>query len=354
MLLDASLPPIFLNDVPAIAEAAERMGFHALWTTETQHDPFLPCALIAEHTQKLSFGTAIAVSFARNPANLAYTAWDLAAQSGGRFILGLGTQVKAHIERRFGMPWPESVTGKLREQIAAIRLFWDSWQNGTKLDFRGEYYKLTLMSPFFNPGPLPSPIAEGAGAEGFPSPTGGGARGEGAIPIYIAGVNTGLAKLAGETCQGFHAHPFNSPRYLREVILPAITEGATKAGRKRQDVKVSVTAFVATTPEEENFCRAQISFYASTPSYKPVMELHGWGEVAEQLSVHAKNGQWGEMFGLISDEMLREFCLIAPEAELADALQERYAGIADRLTLYLPFTPGEKDKFWQEMVRKMV
>jgi len=344
MLLDASLPPVSLKDVPAIARAAEAMGFDALWTTETQHDPFLPCALIAEHTQKLHFGTAIAVSFARNPANLAYTAWDLAAQSGGRFIFGLGTQVKAHIERRFGMPWPESVTGKLREQITAIRAFWDCWQNGTKLDFRGEYYKLTLMSPFFNPGPLPlpSPLGEGPGVRS----------GGGVIPIYIAGVNTGLAKLAGETCQGFHAHPFNSPRYLREVILPAIAEGAAKAGRKREDIQVSVTGFVATTPEEQNFCRAQISFYASTPSYRPVMALHGWEEVAEKLSAHASRGEWGEMFGLVTDDMLREFCLIADEANLAEALKERYKGIADRLTLYLPFTPGEKDAFWQKMAKE--
>ena len=143
MKFDAALPPIGLKDVPAIAKAAEEIGFDALWTQETQHDPFLPCTLIAEHTAHLHFGTAIAVSFARSPANIAYTAWDLAAQSKGRFILGLGTQVKAHIERRFGMPWPESVTGKLREQIQVIRAFWDCWQNGTKLKFRGEYYKIT-------------------------------------------------------------------------------------------------------------------------------------------------------------------------------------------------------------------
>ena len=154
MKFDAALPPVHLKDVPAIAKAAQEIGFDALWTQETQHDPFLPCVLVAEHSATLRFGTAIAVSFARSPANLAYTAWDLAAQSGGRFILGLGTQVKAHIERRFGMTWPESVTGKLREQIQVIRAFWDSWQNGTKLNFRGEYYKITLMSPFFNPGPL--------------------------------------------------------------------------------------------------------------------------------------------------------------------------------------------------------
>src|SRR5688572_18344560 len=233
MKFDAVIPPAGLKDVPAIAKAAEEIGFDALWTQETQHDPFLPCALIAEHTTRLNFGTGIAVSFARSPASLAYIAWDLAAQSGGRFILGLGTQVKAHIERRFGQPWPESVTGKLREQIQVIRAFWDCWQNETKLNYRGEYYKITLMSPFFNPGPLPS----------LPSPD---REGDGVIPIYIAGVNTRLAKLAGELCEGFHAHPLHSVRYIREVILPAIEEGAKKEKRKREDVSVSITAFIAT------------------------------------------------------------------------------------------------------------
>ncbi len=333
MKLDAALPPIGLNDIPAIAKAAEEIGFDALWTQETQHDPFLPCALIAEHSARLHFGTAIAVSFARSPANLAYTAWDLAAQSGGRFILGLGTQVKPHIERRFGQPWPESPVNKLREQIEVIRAFWDCWQNGTKLNFRGEYYKITLMSPFFNPGPLP--------------------QGDGTlIPIYIAGVNTGLAKLAGELCDGFHAHPFHSARYLNEVILPAMEEGAAKERRKMKDVLVSVTAFVATTPEEMNFARAQISFYASTPSYHPVMDLHGWSGVAEKLSAHASKGEWAEMPMLISDEMLNEFCLVTEESKLASELKKRYEGLADRLTLYSPFVPGEKDEWWRGLANE--
>jgi len=337
MNLDAALPPTHLKDVPTIAKAAEEIGFAALWTQETQHDPFLPCALIAEHSAKMQFGTAIAVSFARSPANLAYTAWDLAAQSGGRFILGLGTQVKAHIERRFGLAWPESVTGKLREQIQVIRAFWDCWQNGTKLNFRGEYYKATLMSPFFNPGPLP------------PSPHGRGVGGEGIIPIYIAGVNTGLAKLAGEMCEGFHAHPFNSARYLKEVILPAIEEGLQKESRNRSDIAVSVTAFVATSPEEEAFARMQIAFYASTPSYRAVMDLHGWGETAEKLSGFAAKGEWAEMPMLITDEMLREFCLVTDKKGLASGLKKRYDGIADRLTLYSSFAPGEKDEWWREL-----
>ncbi len=328
MKLDASLPNMPLKDVPATAKAAEQMGFDALWTSETQHDPFLPCALIAEHTQRLNFGTAIAVSFARSPATLAYTAWDLAAQSNGRFILGLGTQVKAHIERRFGMPWPESVVVKLREQIQAIRAFWETWQNGTKLNFRGEHYRLTLMSPFFNPGPIANPR----------------------IPIYIAGVNEGLARLAGELCDGFVVHPFHSPKYLREVILPSIGTGLDKEGRKREEIRVSVTAFVATSAEEKAFARSQIAFYASTPSYRAVMELYGWENSAEQLSAHAARGEWAEMPKLVTDEMLREFCLVTDEDRLADELNNRYGGIADRLGLYIPFMPGQNDARWKSLV----
>jgi len=331
MKFDAVLSPTGLKDVPPIAKAAEEAGFDALWTQETQHDPFLPCALIAEHTERLHFGTAIAVSFARSPANLAYIAWDLAAQSDGRFILGLGTQVKAHVERRFGLSWPDSVAGQLREQIQVVRAFWDCWQNGTKLNYRGEYYKITLMSPFFNPGAIKNPT----------------------IPIYIAGVNTGLARLAGELCDGFHAHPFHSVKYLREVLLPAMEEGAKKERRKRKDVHVLVNAFVATTPEEMNFARAQISFYASTPSYRPVMDLHGWSSVAEQLSAHAAHGEWAEMPMLITDEMLHEFCLLTEEDKLADELRKRYDGIADRLAIYTPFVPGERDEWWRGLTREL-
>jgi len=325
MKFDAALAPMHLTNVPAVAEAAEALDFDCLWTSETQHNPFLPCALIAEHTQKMKMGTAIAVSFARSPADLAYTAWDLAAQSGGRFILGLGTQVRGHIEKRFGMPWPESPVNKLREQIQVIRAFWDCWQNDTKLRFEGEYYKVKLMTPFFNPGAIQNPN----------------------IPIYIAGVNTGLARLAGERCDGFHAHPLNSPKYLSEVIIPAIEEGAGQAGRKREDVSISATAFVATTPEEENFARAQISFYASTPSYRPVFALHGWEEVAEKLSSLAAQKEWGQMFTLITDEILETFCLVTEAESLPEKLKARYEGIVDRLTLYTPFVPGEKDEFWK-------
>jgi len=327
MLLDAALPPVPLSSVPEIAHAAEAAGFEALWSTETLHDPFLPAALAFEHTRGLGFGTAVAIAFARSPATLAYTAWDLAQASGGRFILGLGTQVKAHVERRFGMPWPDSVVGKLREQVGAIRALWNTWQTGTPLDFRGEYYKLTLMSPFFNPGRIQHP----------------------GIPIYIAGVNTGLARLAGEGAQGFLVHPFHSRRYLAEVLTPAVQQGLEKSGRLRGDIKISVTAFAVTASDEDLLVRSQIAFYASTPSYRAVMDLHGWGETAEKLSGLARLGKWGEMPALVSDEMLRDFAVVCSPAELPEKLLERYGGLVDRLGLYLPFVPGQRDRYWREL-----
>ena len=331
MYLDASLPPGPLAQVPGIARAAESLGFDALWSTETLHDPFLPGALVAEHTQRLQFGTAVAIAFARSPATLAYTAWDLAQISNGRFILGLGTQVKAHIERRFGMPWPESVVGKLREQIQAVRAFWHTWQTGEPLNFRGEYYKLTLMSPFFNPGPINHPD----------------------IPIYIAGVNPGLARLAGELADGFVAHPFHTEAYLRQVLLPAIEQGLARSGRMRTAISLYTTAFVVTAPEEELFVRSQIAFYASTPSYRPVMALHGWQAVAEELSSLASRGRWGEMPTLVSDDMLTAFAVVSSPAELPLRLHQRYHGLADRLSLYQPFIPGQKDAFWQAYLARM-
>lgn len=328
MRFDATLPPAALTSVPETARRAEALGFDGIWSSETMHDPFLPGALIAEHTQRLQFGTAVAIAFGRSPATLAYTAWDLAQASKGRFILGLGTQVKPHIEKRFGMPWPDSVTGKLSEQIGAIRAFWRAWQTGERLDFRGEYYRLSLMTPFFNPGPIEHPN----------------------IPIYVAGVNRGLARLAGEAADGFVVHPFHSIRYLDEVLKPAIEKGRAAAGRPRADFAISATAFVVTSPEEDLLVRTQIGFYASTPSYQPVMALHGWQETAERLSALARRGDWGAMPAQISDEMLQTFAVVSPAEELGARLKERYGGRADRLGLYLPFTPGKRDAFWARLL----
>ncbi len=331
MKFDATIPPTSLQEIPRLARAAEEIGFDGLWSTETQHDPFLPMALVAEHSQQLNFGTAVAIGFARSPATLAYTAWDLSQASGGRFILGLGTQVQAHIERRFGMSWPQSPIGKLRELIGAIRALWSTWQTGERLHFRGEYFNLSLMSPFFNPGPIEHPE----------------------IPVYIAGVNTGLCRLAGEMADGFHVHPFHSEGYLREVVRPAIAEGAARADRSENWVKLSAPVMNAESYDMADFVRSQIAFYASTPSYRPVMAHHGWGQVADELRELARHQHWGEMPDLIRDEMLDTFAVIAPENELSVAIKTRYTDLVHRVNLYQPFQPGVMDSFWRQMVAEM-
>jgi probable F420-dependent oxidoreductase len=333
MKIDTNIAVSHLREVPALAQAAEAMGFDGIWSSETAHDPFLMSALIAEHTERASVGTAIAVAFPRSPGTLAYLAWDLAALSNGRFILGLGTQVKAHNERRFGVKW-ESPVAKLREVILAMRALWDTWQNATRLNFRGEFFKLTLMSPFFDPGPIAHPN----------------------IPIYVAGVNRGMCRLAGELCDGFHVHPFHSVRYLREVTLPAIEEGLQARGRRRSDLELVSSAFVIAGDTEaergaaSHSARQQIAFYASTPSYAPVMELHGWGDTRQQLSRLAARGHWDEMPPLISDEMLDVFAVSGTWGELPGKLTARYDGLLDRVMYYLPFVPGQMDDRWRQVI----
>ncbi len=326
MVLDATITPTSLSQVPGLARAAEAAGIAAVWTSETQHNPFLPLPLVAEHTTSLHFGTGVAIGFARSPMTLAHTAWDLSAQSGGRFVLGLGTQVRAHIERRFGLEWPASPVGKLRELVLAMRAIWQAWQTGERLNYRGEYYKLTLMTPFFNPGPIAQPR----------------------IPIFIAGVNIGLARLAGEVCDGFHVHPYHTAAYLRDVLQPAIAEGAAKAGRSRAEVQAAGTVFVVTSPAERDLVRQQISFYASTPSYRSVMAHHGWEATAERLTALAARGEWAAMPGLISDDMLETFAVSAPLAELGPLLRKRYLGLLDRVALYRPFAQGE-EREWRAL-----
>ena len=331
MKLDAALAPTTLRDVPAHAAAAEAVGFAAVWTSETRHDPFLPLSLAAEHTSRIGLGTAVAIGFARSPTVLAHTAWDLASASGGRFMLGLGTQVQAHIERRFGMRWPESPVGAMREYIQALRSVWQAWQSGEKLNYRGRVYRLTLMSPFFNPGPIETP----------------------AIPIYLAGVNRGLIELAGEAAEGLHAHPLQSERYLREIVRPALEAGCLRAGRPAGSVQVSASVFTVTGAAEAAFARSQIAFYASTPSYRPVLELHGWAEAAERLSGLARRGAWNEMPAQIDDEMLETFAVVAEPGRLASALRARFEGMADRVTLSRPFRPGEQDAVWRSLAEEL-
>lgn len=332
MKFDATLAPDtqHLREIPAVARAAEAVGFDGLWTPETQHNAFLPLALAAEHTEHMAIGTSVAIAFARSPMVIAQEAWDLQALSQGRFMLGLGTQVKAHIERRYGMPWGQPVA-RLREYIGAVRAIWHSWQTGEKLNFEGQFYRHTLMTPFFNPGPIEHPQ----------------------IPISIAGVNEGLARLAGELCDGFQAHPFHSVQYLNTVVRPQITAGAQTAGRSPNDVEISSAVFVITGPNEAALAgmraaiRDQIAFYASTPSYRIVLETHGWQDIGEQLSRLAAAKRWGDMGKLINDDMLDAFAVSAPFDQLGAALRERYAGVLDRVSAYMPYVPGELDTVWR-------
>lgn len=328
MKIDAATLAPNLREMPALARNVEELGFDCLWTSETQHDPFLPLALAAEHTEKIELGTAIAVAFPRSPTVLAHMAWDLQAASNGRFILGLGTQIKPHIERRFATVW-EAPAAKLREMILAMRALWSAWQGDGRINYRGEFYKITLMTPFFNPGPIDHPD----------------------IPIFIAGVNERLCQLAGELCQGFHVHPFHTPTYLREMILPNIELGLQKTGRTRADIQMSSAIFVATAEGEKEMVRAQISFYASTPTYRPVLEAHGWGAAGEKLSSLAARKEWGEMPAQITDEMLEHFCIMTSPENLAAQIKARYEGLLDRITLYTPFEPGQDDAKWRELVK---
>jgi probable F420-dependent oxidoreductase len=301
----------------AAAIEAANLGYDGFFTAETQYDPFLPISHAAAAAPGMEFGTAIAVAFPRSPTVMAMTAWDLARQTKGKFMLGLGTQVRAHIVRRFSSLWSGKPAPQLREYIESMRAVWSSWQNGTKLSYEGEYYKLSLMTPFFNPGPIADPD----------------------VPIYIAGVGPYLSALAGEMCDGFHVHPFHTVPYLDEVVLPNIEKAAGRAGRSRDDVEMATTVFIMTGTSDEEISQAmepvrqQISFYASTPSYRSVLEASGW-DFGEKLTAMSKRGEWDKMTAAVPDEALESVGVIAPIDSLAGALKGRYGDRIQRVGFY--------------------
>jgi probable F420-dependent oxidoreductase len=309
-----------LGEAPAQAAAARDSGYDGLHSAELQHDPFLLAALAVGGAPELEYGTSIAVAFARSPMTVAYSAWDLQALTGGRFYLGLGSQVKAHIERRFSMPWSHPAA-RMREYVLALRAIWGSWQDGTKLDFDGEFYRHTLMTPMFSPGPLPS----------------------GPPKVLLAAVGDAMTKVAGEVADGLIAHSFTTRRYIREVTLPALQAGLDRGGRDRKDFDFVYAPFVVTGAGEKEMAasaavaRERIAFYASTPSYRGVLELHGWGDLQTSLNTLARQGKWQEMGDLIDDEMLAEFAVVAPLGELPAAYAKWVGGLADRTG----FTPPE-------------
>jgi probable F420-dependent oxidoreductase len=308
------------NGIAAQAVKAEESGYDGVWSPETNHDPFLPIAIGAAATEKLEFGTGIAVAFARNPMTLAVLANDLQLLTKGRFMLGMGSQIKPHITKRFSMPWSHPAP-RMRELILAIRAIWKTWETGEPLAFRGEFYTHTLMTPFFNPGPNP---------HGNPE-------------ILLAAVGELMTEVAGEVGDGFLVHGFSTERYLREVSLPALERGAAKAGKTRLDLTVSYPGFVVTGPDEESMAaaakgvREQIAFYGSTPAYRPVLELHGWGDLQPELNTLSKRGEWVKMGELIDDDILNAFAVVAPIDQVAVEVRRRFEALVDRFSFYAPY-----------------
>lgn len=312
-----------LTKVPGAAKELEAAGYSGAWTAETSHDPFFPLLLGAEHTSTLEIGTSIAVAFARNPMTLANIGWDLQAYSQGRFMLGLGSQIKPHITKRFSMEWSHPAA-RMREMVLAMRAIWDTWQNGTKLDFRGDFYTHTLMTPFF------APDAKEISPFGPPK-------------IFLAGVGELMTEVAGEVCDGFLCHGFTTEKYLREVTMPALARGRAKAGKTMEGFEIVGPSFVVTGTNEEEMkaasagTRQQIAFYGSTPAYKGVLDIHGWGGLQEELNGLSKQGNWVEMGNLITDEILNTFAVVGEPERVAPELVTRYGDVIDRISFYAPY-----------------
>ncbi|MFI5046461.1 MAG: LLM class F420-dependent oxidoreductase [Acidimicrobiia bacterium] len=320
MLVDGSLGSSF-GEVAKRARELEVTGYDGGFTSETAHDVFLPLGLAIEATEHLQIGTAIAVAFARTPMTMAIIANDLQVASKGRFVLGLGSQVKPHIERRFSMTW-SSPAARMREFVLAMRAIWTSWHDGTKLDFNGEYYTHTLMTPFFSPG---------ASEYGQPK-------------VWLAAVGEKMTEVSGEVADGLIVHAFTTERYLREVTLPALERGLSRGGRSRADFEISGPLFVVSGADEDQMeaartaTRQQIAFYGSTPAYRGVLALHGWGDLGDELNVMSKRGEWVAMGELVTDEILDAFAVVAEPDDVATRLLARFGGLVDRLSFYMPYT----------------
>ncbi|HEX5096413.1 MAG TPA: TIGR03617 family F420-dependent LLM class oxidoreductase, partial [Acidimicrobiia bacterium] len=272
-----------------------------------------PLLLAGEHTERLELTTAVAIAFARNPMTLAGTAYDLQLASKGRFNLGLGTQIKPHIEKRFSMPWSHPAD-RMRELVLAVRAIWASWHEGAKLDFRGDFYTHTLMTPFFDPGPNPY---------GLPR-------------IFLGGVGPRMTEVAGEVADGFMIHPFSTRAFIEQTTMPALQRGLDRAGRSRADIQIAFPIMVVAADTDDelargvNGMRARLAFYGSTPAYKRVLDTHGWGDLQPELNTLSKRGGWPEMSALITDEMVDELCIVGKPAEIPEKLQARYGDIVDR------------------------
>jgi probable F420-dependent oxidoreductase len=308
-----------LTNVTEAATKLERRGYDCCWTAEINHDPFLPLVLAAEHTTRIELGTSIAVAFARNPMTVANVGWDLQQYSDGRFILGLGSQVQAHIEKRFSMPWSRPVP-RMREFVLALHEIWSCWRDGTKLRFEGDFYTHKIMTPMFTPEPQPNPSPK----------------------VFVAAVGEAMTEMCGEVADGLLAHAFTTKRYFEQVTIPALVRGMERSGRQRSDFQLSCPIFVVTGETEQQVAagavgtRKQIAFYGSTPAYRKVLDLHGWEDLHTELHRLSLEGEWDAMGSLIDDEILDAFAVVAPIETVASKIRDRCDGVIDRVLVGFP------------------
>jgi probable F420-dependent oxidoreductase len=333
MKIDTSLLGDLANS-GADAARLEGLGYDGAYTFEGPHDPFFPLALAAQQTERMELCTAVAIAFARNPMLLANIGWDLQALSKGRFILGLGSQIRPHITRRFSMPWSKPAS-RMREMVMAIKAIWSNWREGGRLDFQGEFYQHTLMTPMFNPGPNPY---------GDPK-------------IYVAGVGPKMTAVAAEVADGFFTHPFHTAKSWRESTLPALEAGLAKAGRDRKDLDISFQLMVVSGHNDEEMERAasvvrqQIAFYGSTPAYRVALEAHGWGDLQTELNALSKSGDWVEMGKRVTDDVMEEFAVVGPMNEIAAKIRTRVGNHADRVSFGVPYVGNAE--YWADVVAEL-
>ncbi len=333
MKIDTLMAPAPPNVLREQAAQLEAQGFDCIWTFEAMSDPFIPLAHAAAATSKIEIGTNIAVAFARSPFSMAQIAWDLQRDSGGRFHLGLGTQVRAHVERRFSADF-DHPAARIVDYIKCLRAIWDCFQNGSKPSYDGRFYKFKLMNPFFNPGPLDHP----------------------SIPVYLAGVNARMCRAAGEAADGFHVHPMHSPGYVRDIIKPSIAEGAKLVGRDPSSVALYAPVFTITGDTQAQFdemertVRGQISFYGSTPSYSAVLEYHGYPDLGRQLNTLMREGKVKEMAAAIPDALLEHLAVIGKPSEIGNIMRARSEGLLDRVSLYSSMGSDGHFSKWSELI----
>ena len=328
--------PFYAQMSGAAAEAKRlaAMGYDGVYSLEGSWDPFFPLAIASEHVPELDIATGIAVAFPRNPSHIAYQAWDLQTFSKGKFSLGIGSQIKTHIEKRFGLEF-NPAAARMREYILAVKAFFDCWQNGTRLDFQGQYYHHTLMTPMFNPGPNPY----------------------GVPPIMLGALGPKMTEVAGEVADGLIVHPFNSIPFLEEHALPAVKRGLEKSNRTLSDFTLQVNAIVITGETDEEYQAAEksvkslLGFYASTPAYAPPMEAVGLGDLQPKMNALSKEGKWDELGNYVNDYFVDSFCTRGKPEDIAAKLKAKYGSYADRLAIYAPY--AAPDAMWAKIIKEL-